>query len=85
MQMHDFFNKYGFPLHIGGINQADFNYPSDFNAFGQPATEFTSVKGTVIYKLTGPLDVTPSGTLVGPIPGAPDAFQSLVLNSGLYK
>ena len=83
--MHDFFMKYGFPLHIGGINQADFNYPNDFSAFEQPATSFTDVRGTVVYRLVGPIEVIPFGSLVGPIPNAPDAFRTLVVNSGVFK
>lgn len=85
MQMHDFFSKYGFPLHIGGINQADFNYPSDFSAFAQPATEFTNVKANIVYRLTGPVEMVPFGNLVGPIPNAADAFQSQILQAGVFK
>lgn len=78
MQMQDFFGKYGFPLHIGGINQADFNYPKDFSAFEQPATAFTDIRGLIVYKLVGPLEMVKVDPLSGPSPAA-------VVTSGVFK
>jgi hypothetical protein len=86
MQMRDYLDKYGAPLHMGTINQADFNYPQDFSAFNQPAYyPATNIKDNLIYKLTGPVQATPVGSLVGPLTGVPDAFSFIVLRSGFFR
>jgi hypothetical protein len=85
MQVKDFLSKYGPPLHMGTINQADFRYPGDFHAFEQPATSFVDITDNIVYELRGPVEVSPVGNLVGPITGAPEAFQTLVINSGIYR
>ena len=83
--MRDFISKYGAPLHMGYINPSDFNYPNDFHAFEQPGMGFQDISDNVIYDLRGPLEVTPIGTLVGPIPGAPDSFTTLFLHTGKFR
>ena len=83
--MRDFISKYGAPLHMGYINPSDFNYPNDFHAFEQPGMGFQDISDNVIYDLRGPLEVTPIGTLVGPILGAPDSFTTLFLHTGKFR
>ena len=72
-------------MHVGTINQADFNYPKDFNAFNQPATSLTDVKDNVVFELRGPLEVSPVGALILSQGTTPDAFSTIVKNSGLFK
>lgn len=85
MAIRDQISKYGPPLHMGTINGADFNFPNDFNAFGQNSFEPQEIRDNIVYELVGPIEVIPVGPLAGPIPNAPDAFSTLVFTQGYFR
>ena len=70
---------------MGTINGADFNFPDDFHAFEQNSFEPQEIRDNIVYELIGPIEVTPVGSLTGPIPNAPDAFTTLVITQGNFR